>query len=469
MTNQKTRKKMASVVSVLLGIAIMLAMVFALLPATTLTAHAESADHYALQNLLRGSGTHVLEKDYYVSTGIGDPNGNFDIKAGDNITLDLNGHKIYSTRDDCFYLKVYGSLTVIDSVGGGQFRFSQIDVDGGTLNIDVRTFSMFGNIKRLIQFGTIALGINAKLNISEYTIGSIERITDYYIGLEDFSAASATVKIEGNMKISDYFHYKGSTVLMSGGKIGALGVRDLSATGKGSDFSIKTTSQQATLGDVDLPKAQTFNLSNYQPKSISQGTAWYGSLNVPSTTPASINSGIRIGEVLNNDVTADDFDPTKGVSIELKPEASYDVWNAFPNNISVSWYRSLNGGSFEKIVTTSEYYYKDTVPFGSNYATYYAVFASEKAGAVRYFESDRVSQNITPAAPADLAVAYSGQTGNISVSIGQNPKLEAKYSTKNNKNGNDVRADINGNNLSATNGRISIMQRKQRIIRALPR
>ena len=441
MTNKKTRKKMASVVSVLLGIAIMLAMVFALLPATTLTAHAESADHYALQNLLRGSGTHVLEKDYYVSTGIGDPNGNFDIKAGDNITLDLNGHKIYSTRDDCFYLKVYGSLTVIDSVGGGQFRFSQIDVDGGTLNIDVRTFSMFGNIKRLIQFGTIALGINAKLNISEYAIGSIERITDYYIGLEDFSAASATVKIEGNMKISDYFHYKGSTVLMSGGKIGALGVRDLSATGKGSDFSIKTTSQQATLGDVDLPKAQTFNLSNYQPKSISQGTAWYGSLNVPSTTPASINSGIRIGEVLNNDVTADDFDPTKGVSIELKPEASYDVWNAFPNNISVSWYRSLNGGSFEKIVTTSEYYYKDTVPFGSNYATYYAVFASEKAGAVRYFESDRVSQNITPAAPADLAVAYSGQTGNISVSIGQNPKLEAKYSTKNNKNGNDVRAE----------------------------
>ena len=441
MADQKTRKTAASVVSVLLGIAMMLAMVFALLPATTLTAHAEGADHFALQNVLRESGTHVLQRDYYVATDIGDPNGNFDIRAGDNITLDLNGHKIYGSRDDCLTLVVYGTLTIIDNVGGGQFRFGSVTVeDGGTLNIDVRTFTMFGNTKRLIEFYDFSVRENGKLNISEYAIGSIAMVRDG-IGANSVSSSGSDVKINGNMTIKKYIHYEGSTVLVSGGKINNLNVIDSRATGKGSDFSIKTTTQQATLNGVDLPKSQTFTLANYEPYTISNGWARYGSLYVPSTTPASINSGIRIGDVLNNDATADGFDPTKGVSVELKPEVSYDIWNAFPNNISVSWYRSLNGGTFTKLTTTTEYFYTDTVPFGSNYATYYAVFASEKAGAVRYFESDRITQNITPAAPADLVVAYAGNTGNVSVSIGQNPKLEAKYSTKNNKNGNDVRAE----------------------------
>ena len=416
-------------------------MVVAILPFSAITAHAEGADHFALQNLLRGSGTHVLEKDYLVSTGIGDPNGNFDISAGDNITLDLNGHKIYGSRDDCLTLVVYGTLTIIDSVGGGEFRFGSVTVeDGGTLNIDVRTFTMFGNTKRLIEFYDFSVRENGKLNISEYAIGSIAMVRDG-IGANSVSSSGSDVKINGNMTIKKYVHYEGSTVLVSGGKINDLNVIDSRATGKGSDFSIKTTTQQATLNGVDLPKSQTFTLANYEPYTISNGRAQYGSLYVPSTTPASINSGIRIGDVLNNDATADGFDPTKGVSVELKPEVSYDVWNAFPNNISVSWYRSLNGGTFTKLTTTTEYFYTDTVPFGSNYATYYAVFASEKAGAVRYFESDRITQNITPAAPADLVVAYAGNTGNVSVSIGQNPKLEAKYSTKNNKNGNDVRAE----------------------------
>ena len=439
MTKRNTEKPAARVLSLILTIAMVLTMIVALLPATTLTASAEGADHFALQNALRGSGTHVLEKDYLVSTGIGDPNGNFEISAGDNITLDLNGHKIYGSRNDCLNLAVYGTLTIIDSVGGGQFKFGSVHVyDGGTLNIDVRTFTMFGNIKRLIEFNDFYIRENGKLNISEYAIGSIEMVTD---GYGDVSHASGDVKINGNMTIKKYRHYQGTNVLFSGGKINSLIVVDNRATGKGTNFSIKTTTQQATLNGVDLPKSQTFTLANYEPYTISSGWAQYGSLCVPSTTPASINPGIKIGEVLNNDVTADNFDATKGVSVELKPEVSYDVWNAFPNNISVSWYRSLNGGSFTKLTTTTEYFYKDTVPFGSNYATYYAVFASEKAGAVRYFESDRVSQNITPAAPSDLVVAYAGNSGNVSVAIGQNPKLEAKYSTKNNKNGNDVRAE----------------------------
>ena len=409
-------------------------------------ASAESADHFALQNVLRDSGTHVLNKDYLVSTGIGDPNGNFDISASDNITLDLNGHKIYGSRDDCLNLAVYGTLTVIDSVGGGQFRFGSVHVhDGGTVNIDVRTFTMFGNVKRLIEYHDFYIHDNGKLNISEYAIGSIEMISD---GFGDVSSSSGNVKIEGNMTIKKYRHYQGSTVLISGGKINSLGVWDSRSTGKGSDVSIKTTTQQATLNDVNLPKSQTFTLANYEPKSMSAGWAYYGTLYVPSTIPAAINSDIRIGEVLNNDATADGFDPTKGVSVELKPYVSSDVWNAFPNNISVSWYRSLNGGTFTKLITTTEYFYKDTVPFGSNYATYYGVYASEKAGAIRYFESDRVTQNITPAKPADLVVSYAGGSGNVSVAIGQNPKLEAKFSAKNNLNRDDVRAEYQWQELS---------------------
>ena len=212
MTNQEARKKMASVVSLLLSVAMMLAMIFALLPATTLTAYAEGADHFALQNVLRGSGTHVLEKDYLVSTGIGDPNGNFDISAGDNITLDLNGHKIYGSRDDCLTLAVYGTLTVIDSAGGGQFRFGSVHVyDGGTLNIDVRTFTMFGNTKRLIEFHDFYVHENGKLNISEYAIGSIEMVAD---AVGDITNASGDVKINGNMTIKKYRHYQGSSVLV---------------------------------------------------------------------------------------------------------------------------------------------------------------------------------------------------------------------------------------------------------------
>ena len=160
--------KRTTIISVVL-IAVLVALAFLsvgiTLNRTTDVAYAESADHFALQNVLRESGTHILERDYSVATGIGDSNGNFDISAGDNITLDLNGHKIYGSRDDCLNLVVYGTLTVIDSVGGGQFRFGSVIVeDGGTLNIDVRTFTMFGNTKRLIEFYDFSVRENGKLN-----------------------------------------------------------------------------------------------------------------------------------------------------------------------------------------------------------------------------------------------------------------------------------------------------------------
>ena len=90
MTNKKTRKKMASVVSVLLGIAMMLAMVFALLPATTLTAHADSVTEVRtsaefLSKIATGGKMKVMS-DIRVQS--------HSYSLGGDLTIDLNGHSV---------------------------------------------------------------------------------------------------------------------------------------------------------------------------------------------------------------------------------------------------------------------------------------------------------------------------------------------------------------------------------------
>lgn len=149
--HNKTKKLTKKMLSSIVGIVLAITAVFALWPAKAQKVYADNQEQFVLQNLLRGSGTVVLSKDYHVTNSLSD-NGSVDIREEDNITLDLNGHKIYASRSDVFGLDIFGTLTITDSVGGGSLDFGSIDVkDGGTLNIDVRTYTIFGNAKRTIS------------------------------------------------------------------------------------------------------------------------------------------------------------------------------------------------------------------------------------------------------------------------------------------------------------------------------
>ena len=387
---------MASVVSVLLGIAMMLAMVFALLPATTLTAHADSVTEVRtsaefLSKIATGGKMKVMS-DIRVQS--------HSYSLGGDLTIDLNGHSVS-----------------VDP----QYNFMDLSTNGSALTFESSKAGMGsfdGYVMLSQQAGTMT---NSRLTI----------LNGVYVSI-------VQVYMDKGYKLNAIYFDR---VHLNNGMIGhfysyfAYGTNYYNFSNGSNDYNILY--EKFMLGDNSL----YINNKKVDSKDELFAGASLGS-GFSFTNVACISDLGEINTLLTPEIVTAPTNTTKGVATISTYYVNPVTYNQYFGKIYATFYRSVNGGGYYHCDAYSGNFSNDgfvledrNLELGANSYTYYAIIRGSTAN--RSLEQTTAKYTIYSAPLDPINVNITGQENAVT---GSDVTLTGVYKQNpNNVSGNIVK------------------------------
>ena len=307
-----------------------------------------------------GTATYDLTDDYAASSS----DDRIKIKAGQNITIDLKGHTLNRNRmsadKDGHIFEVFGTLTIIDSVGGGKLTGGWAKKGGGVNVNATGTFNLEGGSITGNRAGEHGGGV--------YVHGTFNmkggKIEDNYaeksgggIALDSGSILSLSGgSITGNKaSSSEILSTSDGTAIGRGG--GILAVDGSTVNVKGNPVVKGNKSAQAG-ADVYLPNGKRLNITGALTEGASIGvvlgndfgefTSGYSTYNSDTTPAAYFKSSQGYAVALKNGEAELKLDTSYGETDTEKPFLGRtDQVNTNAETLSsVNWMSGISGDRY---------------------------------------------------------------------------------------------------------------------------